>query len=435
MRPHAHARWFSRAGLAAALIAATCTTVVPAAAATTPSTGPRPTAGACDPADAAAVISWNEVAALSLGTDAALPAPPMGVGMAYVQAAVFNAVVGIEGGHPMYRWSAKAPKGASTDAAVAAAAHDVLLHYFPVATTRVETAYTAALLAIPDGPSKTAGVAWGRRAAAQLIASRAGDNWQGVAPPTKAPAPGVWQPTPPLFTPSLAPWMATMKPFLIPKASLVRPGPPPALTSAEYTRALAEVREIGAVGSTTRTAEQTEIARFFAGNPSVQLQGAYRDHLTRHCMSASDSAHYILVATLSGADALIATWDTKQTYQFWRPVTAIRLADTDGNPSTAADPEWTPLVNTPSFPEYISAHCTVLGAVSQAMAITYGPTLDLNIFSSVTGTTRHYDDPAVLRAEAFGARLWGGIHFRFSNRTGEIMGRLIGTWTGISLIR
>ena len=220
-------------GLTAGLLAATMASpVAPAAGASS---------SGCAPSSADAVVAWNDTASAALGTDAALPAPVMAVGMAYVQAAVYNAVEGIERSHPLYRWHVRGPRCASTAAAVAAAARGVLLHYFPVSSARVESAYADALASIPDGAAKDDGVAYGERAANHLLTQRAGDGWLGTTIFDRPPAPGIWRPTPPLFAPYLAPWLGTMTPFVLRSADQFRPSGPPRLTSATYTRDFQEV--------------------------------------------------------------------------------------------------------------------------------------------------------------------------------------------------
>ena len=408
-------------GLTAGLLVATMASPVTA-----------PAAGAagsdCAPSSADAVVAWNGTASAALGTDAALPAPVMAVGMAYVQAAVYNAVEGIERAHPLYRWHARAPHCASTAAAVASAARGVLLHYFPVSSARVETAYTDALASIPDGVAKLDGVAFGERAANHLVAQRAGDGWLGATVFDPPLAPGIWRPTPPAFASYLAPWLGTMTPFVLHRADQFRPSGPPRLTSAQYTRDFQEVAALGSAASTTRTPEQTEIALFFSGNLTSQLQGAYRDHVVRYGMDGADAAQYVEIADFAAADAVMTAWDAKLHFGFWRPVTAIQLGDTDGNANTQGDPAWQPLIATPPFPDYLSGHTTVIGSVTAALTGLDGTqSIDLNLSSTVTGTTRHYATADTLRQEGIGARIWGGIHFRTADETGDRVGRQVGT--------
>jgi hypothetical protein len=219
-----------------------------------------------------------------------------------------------------------------------------------------------------------------------------------------------------------------MTPFVLRSAGQFRPSGPPRLTSATYTRDFQEVAALGSATSATRTVEETEIALFFAGNLTSQLQAAYRDHIVRHAMDGADAAQYLAVASLAGADAVMTAWDAKLHFGFWRPVTAIQQGDTDGNPATQGDPSWQPLIVTPPFPDYLSGHTTVIGSVTAALTRLEGTrSIDLNLSSSVTGTTRHYATAATLRREGIGARIWGGIHFRTADETGDRVGRRIGT--------
>jgi hypothetical protein len=213
------------------------------------------------PADASAVVGWNATASAALSTDAALPAPTMAVGMAYVQAAVYNAVAGIEGRDSLYKWDVRGPRGASAEAAVAAAAHRVLTSYFPIAQPRVDKAYADALAGISDGWSKSAGVDFGEQAANHLLTQRVGDGWQAPVTYNQPATAGNWRPTPPGLVPYLAPWLGQMRPFMLRSSDQFRPGPPPALTSRGYASDLQEVAELGSATSATRTAEQTEIAQ------------------------------------------------------------------------------------------------------------------------------------------------------------------------------
>jgi hypothetical protein len=228
-----------------------------------------------------------------------------------------------------------------------------------------------------------------------------------------------------------------MKPFLLTSHDQFRPGPPPEPSSAAYALDLLEVQSVGSATSTTRTAEQTAIARFFTGNINFQLQAAFRDHLTRHCTGASDAAQYLVVGGTAAADAVITAWDSKLYYGSWRPITAIQMADTDGNRRTEADPTWTPLIPTPNHPDYLSGHCTVLGAVTQALEkLTGTGRLDLTLPATVPGTLdRHYDYGSTLRAEGIGARIWSGIHTRTADEVGNRTGQRLAIWTSSRYFR
>ncbi len=381
-------------------------------------------------------MTWNLVASQVTGIDAALPAALMSIPMSYVQSAVYNAVAGVEGGRPLYDWEARGPRCASADAAAASAARTVLLHYFPSSVARVGPAFDAAMAAVPDGRAKVDGLAFGQRAAEHILDLRAGDGWQASVPYTVTPAPGVWEPTPPAYAPVLAAWLGRMKPFFAGRPDQFRPGSPPRLTSARYARDVQEVADLGSSTSTTRTPEQTEIARFFGGNLTDQLNAGYRDHITRHHLDAGAASLYLAVANMAQSDAVIGAWDAKLHYSFWRPITAIRLADTDGNARTTADPTWTPLLTTPPFPDYVSAHTVVMGSVTTALGrLERTGHVDLNLPSAVTGTVRHYETGEQLRADGIGARVWAGIHFRNSDEVGDRMGARLGAWIGSHYLR
>jgi hypothetical protein len=380
---------------------------------------------------AASVLTWNALATGALAVDAAFGPPTFGVGIAYVQAAVYNAVTGIEGRYQQYQWDERAPRGASLDAAVAAAAHDVLLARFPVTTARVDSAYVEFLAAIPDGPSKEAGVAFGKAAAARILELRTADGWPPVGPVViKPPAPGYWRPTPPAGAPYAAPFLGLVRPFMLDSHDQLRPGPPPSLTSAQYAADINEVKDIGSLTSATRTSTQTEIAHLYgdtANNYPVQLQTAFRDHLSRHHADAVEAARYLAAANLAFADGVITAWDSKLEYSRWRPITAIREADTDGNDGTTADPNWTPLIATPPHPDYLSGHTTVSGAVTTMLtAITCTDKIDLTVPNLAGGPSRYYERADQLNTESIGARIWAGIHTRAADEVGNAVGKQVG---------
>lgn len=392
---------------------------------------------------AAAVISWNETASAAYTTSKFSP-PLFGFGMAYVQAAVYNAVVGVQGGFDQYKWHARAHRGTSVDAAVAAAAHRMLLTYVPdpVALANVEAAYTTALDAIPDGWSKDAGVRFGEGAAARILALRTGDGWMDPAVVFSMPAaPGIWRPT--VAGASFAAvWAGEMRPFLLRRHDQFRPSGPPSLTSAKYAADVNEVQQIGSVSSTTRTLHQTDIAHLFGDAVNVfpaQLQWAFRDHLTRHPGGIARAARYFAAADLAAADAVIASWDAKFACPSWRPVSAIQLADTDNNPATTADPTWQPLIATPQHPDYLSGHTTVAGAVTRALTRLSGTSrIDLNIpWLAVVPvvTTQHYEWASQFNASSIGARIWAGIHTRTADEVGNAVGKKVGDFEALHYFR
>jgi hypothetical protein len=352
--------------------------------------------------------------------------------MGFVQAAVYNAVVGVEGRYAPYRFHARAPRGASSQASAIAAAHRVLVAYSPDAQdVALDAAYAASLADIPDGMAKTRGVMFGELAADTLIAQRADDGRNAPVLFTLPPAPGVWRPTPPGLLPFTVPWLGAVTPLLVRSgAQFGEPGPPPALTSARYTRDFNEVKELGSAGSTTRTIEQTSTARFFSGNPIIQFNTALRDQATVRHLDIVEAARMFAAVDMSIADAFISVWHSKYLYGFWRPITAINLADTDGNPATGADLDWMPLLTTPPYPDYVSGYSGVVGAFTRALEETFGTRhLRLTLISTaVPGVTRSYDSGKVLRGDVVDARVWLGIHFRFADTGGARMGQQVADW-------
>jgi hypothetical protein len=208
------------------------------------------------------------------------------------------------------------------------------------------------------------------------------------------------------------------------------PGPPPALTSALYTRDFREVKALGSASSTARTPEQTSTALFFSGNAAVQFNAALRDQMTVRHPDIVDAARMFAAVDMSEADAIISAWHAKYLYGFWRPITAINLADTDGNPATTADPSWTPLLTTPPYPEYVSGYSTLTGTFTRALADTLDTRhLQLTLISTaVPGAVRNYDSGRALRNDVVNARVWLGIHFRSADTGGVQMGQRVADW-------
>ncbi|MFB9463433.1 vanadium-dependent haloperoxidase [Streptomyces cinereospinus] len=395
--------------------------------------GPPATAGSHAPpaADPDAIREWNTIATdtISANLGATRPSGQVVIWHGFVSAAVYNAVVGIRGDYAPYKWRARGPATASPEAAAVAAAHRVLVTYFPASQAPLDAAYSASLARIPRGSAKTQGVAFGERAAEHVIDLREGDGRGAPVRFTTPPAPGVWRPTPPAYQPFIDPWLGTLRPMLLTSPDQVRPGPPPALSSARYARDVNEVRAMGARTGSSRTAFQTETALFFGGNLAVQIQAALRLYTARHHLGITETARLFAAANTSATDAVVASWDAKLHYGRWRPITAIHLAHTDGNPATPADPQWQPLLVTPPHPDHISGHAAVAGAVTRTLSGLLGtPRLDLTFFSEATGTTRHYAYADRLNEDMINARVWAGIHFRSADVSGCRAGSRIGVW-------
>ncbi|MFI9176034.1 vanadium-dependent haloperoxidase [Streptomyces lincolnensis] len=375
------------------------------------------------------VTDWSRTAVDVVAGDARRPTAEPFLWYGFVSAAVYNAVVGIEGRYTPYKWHARGPRHASSEAAAAAAAHRVLLTYFPASEARLDKALAASLDRIPDGTAEKRGVRFGHRAADRIIELREGDGRGADVPFAPEPGPGVWRPAPPGNSAAVNPWLGKVRPMTFDSPDRFVPGPPPALASKRYARDLAEVRAVGGKDSTERTAWQTETARFFSDPLPQQFQRAYADHVTRHGLDIVDAARLFAAANTAAADATITTWNAKFRYAYWRPLHAIRLADTDGNPATEADPAWEPLLRTPPYPEYIGGHCANDGAVMAVLDRLTGGDIDLRLTSGVTGTTRTYTSSADFNRDVIDARVWSGIHFRTADVVGNRIGARIGDRT------
>jgi hypothetical protein len=383
-------------------------------------------------ADDPAVISeWNAIAVATLAGDTTKQPIEDILYMGFVQAAVYNAVVGVEGRYAPYQFHAHAPRGASAQAAAVAAAHQVLVTYVPSAQATLDADYAASLAQIPDGKAKTQGIAFGTRAADSVIRLRAHDGRNAPIFFTQLPAPGVWRPTPPLFLPMSAPWLGFVTPLLVHSATQFAPPAPPALTSARYTRDFNEVKALGSDNSTERTADQTSTARFFSGSALVQFNAALRDQVSVRQLDIAAAARMFAAADMSVADALITVWHAKYVYGFWRPITAINLADTDGNPATSPDPSWVPLVATPNYPEYPSGYSAYTSTESHALENLFATRhLQMTLISTaVPGTQRFYDSGSALRQDVVDARVWLGIHFRTADTASRDLGEQLAAWT------
>jgi hypothetical protein len=385
------------------------------------------------PAGPGSVLTWNSImlrAVVTNGVQPPQPPPASFVYGAYAQAAVYNAVVAIEGGYQPYKSNLAASPGASVDAAVATAAHDVLVHYFPLQQSALDVDYQNSLAAIADSPAKAAGIQVGSQAAAELIALRQGDGLNAnIGFTMPAPGPGVWQL--PAGASPVTPWMSKLKPFMLASSDQFRPGPPPDLTSSKWAKEYNEVKMYGRKDSTVRTPEQTAIALFWSAPPLLQFNLAYQQVVNTKELSAVEAARLMAMGNLVAADSLVACFDAKYHYLFWRPVFAIAQGDTDGNQKTISDTTYAPLLATPGHPEYPSAH----GCVTSAQAEVFAEFLDtqnigVDIPSGLSGVpARHFATANDLKQEIINARVWAGIHYRGSDEAGANVGRKVAHWT------
>jgi hypothetical protein len=414
-------RWKKLVTVAVVTTSAGLVTAAPPSAA-----GKPPPRGEAD----AFVVAWDAVGTQAFSAAALSPAEGHTI-FAYVAIAVYDAVMAIEGGYEPFAVHAWAPHGASAEAAVAAAAHRVLVHYLPgQQATILDPAFTASLALVPDGRAENDGVAVGERVAGKLIQLRAGDGFRAAVTytPPNPPIPGVWLPT--ATTPPIGPYLGLMDPFSIRSADQFRPAGPPPLRSRRWARDYNEVKAIGSATSTIRTAEQTLAARFWAEAPVQQARGSFRKFVTDHELDIVQASRFMAMMSVSVADALIACFDAKYHYTFWRPITAIRAGETDGNPATVGDPAWsTLLAGTPNHPEYPSAHSCITPLQGRIIARFIGtPRINFTV-PSLTGLgDRTFTWPRQLGYEVGNARIWGGIHYRSSVEDGLAIGRKVSSW-------
>ncbi|MEU9576552.1 vanadium-dependent haloperoxidase [Streptomyces chilikensis] len=401
-------------------LAALVSTLPAAASAAAEGTAPPATR------DPAVVTEWMRVAADTIDAEVDGTPPDRMFWEAYAATAMYNAVTGIEGRYVPYRWREHGPRKASSAAAAAAAAHRLLSHYFPAADAELDAAYTATLARIPDGRAEQEGAAFGRRAADHFVALRAHDGRGDSVSFDKPPVPGIWRPTPPTFGPFSNAWLGRMRPLLLHSPDMFRPGPPPPTTSAPYARDLNEVKAYGARDSTVRTPEQTDTARFFT---ELDIPAALGDQAVRRQLDIAGTARLYAAVHAAQADGVIAAWDAKLHYGTWRPVTAIHLADQDGNPATEPDPGWEPLLPTPAHPDYLSGHAATAGALTGTLTKLLGDDrIDFTVRSVRGGSTRHYEHAADYDRDVIDARVFAGIHTRTADTVGNRVGHRIADW-------
>jgi len=379
--------------------------------------------------DAAVIIRWNEITERTL-IENAQPVPRWLVFFGFTSLAMYDAVVTIEGRYEPWSELPIAHAHASPEVAAATAAYKVLSHYFPNSAAALRADYEIALSGIPDGVGKVHGIRVGEDAAAALIARRAGDGLNTPKPePQDEPlGPGEWRPTPPAMAPIVGTSLGFVDPLLLPSPTHIPLAGPPALDSAEYAAEFAEVRDYGGVVS-LRSDEQTATALFHTVAPRFQHIEAIRDQIADRGLDIVDSARALAVFDSSLADVSIACWRAKYDFKFWRPVTAIALADTDGNPATEVVPGWAPLRNTPPYPDYTSGHACFTGAVSGSLDHLFGAgplTPAYTMPSFVDGVAdRSYTSTDALDAETMNARIWNGFHFRSAMTDGNALGHTV----------
>jgi hypothetical protein len=398
------------------------------------------------------VQQWNKIAEDTVVGSGAFQ-PEGYVYMAYVSAAVYDAVVAIEGGFEPYGPPIPAPPGASVDCAVVEAGYRTLRYYFssfPALVVNLDAYYAEALSnfggCTADGG---AGTLVGQTAATDIIDLRTDDG--RMTPinvtssfPTLPPAPGVWRLTPPFALPQ-TPWVGNMRPFVLQSLNQFLPDPPPSLQSREWVDAFNQIKAYGALTGSVRTDEQTAIAKFWSANVVRQYNRVGREIADARGLGLLETARLAAMVNLVGADALMSTFNAKYHYLFWRPATAIDptavIADgfgpapgyDDGNLATIEQIGWRPLMTTPNHPEYPSAHGTITSAIAEVFTTVLGTNqinLDIHGLDPAgppgnMDAVRHFHHPNDLRHEIIDARLWAGFHYRFSTVAGVVLGRQV----------
>jgi hypothetical protein len=391
------------------------------------------------------VLDWDLIAVNTLISQGQNPFAQARY-MSITQLAVFEAVNAITRDYEPYLGTVVAPVGASADAAAIAAAYRVLKNYFPGAAT-LDTAYAASLALIPDGSAKTSGIATGEAAATQMIALRVGD---GSSPPEfylpESSDPGVWQTTPSCSAAGgiFFQWQ-NITPFGIPSVPGIQiwfdqflPGPPPALTSNTYAKDYNEVKTVGSLNSTARPQDRANVARFFGvSSPSFVFNLAARQIAVAQGKSLSENARALALLNMATSDSLVASFGTKYYYLLWRPETAIRAGDLDGNAKTDPDLSFAPFIVTPCFPSYPSNHASGSNSAAEILRRLYGAGGHAITLANpaVPDVTLHYTKLKQITDDIDDARVYGGIHFRFDQDAGGRLGRAIATFIYKHILR
>ena len=387
------------------------------------------------------VTDWNETALNAIKIDKTAP-PKAARALAILHTSIYDTVNGITQTRERYLVAGKPSGAASTEAAVAAAAHLALVRLFPAQQGTFDTAYQKALAALANSPEKNNGVHWGEWVANIILVARSTDGGDEAIDYTPKDSPGEWQPTPPANAPALLPQWAKLSCFAMTSGTQFRPVRMPALTSAVYAVDFNLTKSLGAKDSATRTAEQTAIAQFWADGPGTVTPPGHwnviaRDLATQRGLKLEENARLFALLNIALADAAILCWDCKYDCNLWRPITAIQNAETDKNPATEKDAAWTPLLATPPFPEYTSGHSTFSSAAATVLAVFFGA--DEIAFSTTSdamqGFSRSFHSFSEAAAEAGLSRIFGGIHFMSANQQGLASGARLGSYVSENFLK
>ncbi len=378
------------------------------------------------------VTDWNRITLDALLVPPAVAAPLAQRPVAIVQAAVFDAVNGIERRYTPIHVAPGAAPGASVRAAAVQAAYASLMRLFPAQAATFDQKRTISLIGIASGramehsESIQRGIEWGQTVADAIWAWRSNDGFANVQSPfLGGTTPGQWRPTP--AAPGLAPQLAQVTPWAIVSPSQFRPAGPPALTSDRYATDFNETETGGSISSSTRTSDQTLYTKFWNSTSPVDFYDPVATSLaSAHDFNLLENARLLAFLNMGMADAIVGCWDAKYTYDSWRPVTAIQLADQDGNAATIADPSWTPFIATPPFPEYPSAHSCVSGAAARVLSAYFGENTQFSVSSdTMPDVVRYFSSFSAALEEVKNARIYGGIHFRSACEDGQALGTAV----------
>jgi len=385
------------------------------------------------PARADAVVDWNIITGQTIPF-ATRPGGAPALDYAMVHAAIHDAVQAYDGQFEPYAVEITGASG-SPVAAIAKAAHDVLVARFPAQTASLDATYNAYLASHGGLSQNDPGVSVGQMAAAAIIALRANDGSWPANPPvfTGGTEPGEWRPTPPAFAPMAVAWLGTVTPFTLKDSTQFRVNqPPPDLSSRKYADEYNEVKALGALNNSARTLEQTDVAYFYADNHFLIWNRAFQGIANTYLDNMGDSARLFALCNLAIADAVITSWDSKLYYNFWRPVTAIQQGDNDFNPLTQGDPGWLPLIVTPPYPDYTSGANSLSGAATRMLHHFFGTDrLTFSLTSNVPQViqkTRTYDRLSDAADDIVDARIYLGIHFRTADEVARDQSEHVSNW-------
>ncbi|HKQ38831.1 MAG TPA: vanadium-dependent haloperoxidase [Verrucomicrobiae bacterium] len=392
-------------------------------------------------ASADVVTDWNTLILNAIRTNKASP-PVASRQMAILHTAMFDAVNGIRPQYEAYRVRGNVLPAASEEAAAAAAARKVMVALYPNNAALYDAGLQSTLSGIRNPVAKKHGVAWGEKVAGDIMMWRSTDGAAipiGYTPGTRV---GDWQPTPPVFLPALLPQWGSVVPFGVGSVVPFRPPGPPALNSAQWAADFNETKRLGAVNSVDRTPDQTLIAQFWANGAGTETPPGHWNRIAKSISDAQrlsllENARLFALLNIAMADAAIICWDCKFTYNFWRPVTAIRNGDLDGNDATEEDPSWTPLLVTPNFPEYTSGHSTFSGAGARVIETFFG-TDDITFTvdsDGAPGQFRTFHKVSSAADESGMSRIYGGIHYQSANQWGLASGRAAADYISSHLLQ